>query len=323
MNWTENKKPILGLAPMADMTDSPFCRTVRNIGGADVLFREMVSSEALVRNSEKTLKMTEFVEDERPIVQQIFGSDPETMARAARIILDHSNPEGIDINMGCPVYKMTSNFNGAALMKDPELAGRIVKAVKTEIGGIPLSVKIRLGWDDPDQFKKIIPVLEENGVDLISIHGRTKEQGYSGESDWLRIAEAKKIAKVPILANGDISTPELVDEALKITKADGVLIGRGVLGNPWFFYQYKNPSKEITMEERIKVVKEHAKLHCDFYGERGMLTFRKHLSWYFKTNKLGEDVPKIKEFRAKLVRLNSLGELYKLLDELEKTKFSL
>ncbi|PJA90050.1 MAG: tRNA dihydrouridine synthase DusB, partial [Candidatus Magasanikbacteria bacterium CG_4_9_14_3_um_filter_32_9] len=136
MNWTENKQPILGLAPMADMTDSPFCKTVRSIGGADVVFREMVSSEALVRNSGKTLKMTEFAEEERPIVQQIFGSEPKTMARAARIILDHSNPEGIDINMGCPVYKMTSNFNGAALMKDTELAGRIVKAVKTEIGDV-------------------------------------------------------------------------------------------------------------------------------------------------------------------------------------------
>jgi len=318
MNWTENKQPILGLAPMADMTDSPFCKTVRSIGGADVVFREMVSSEALVRNSGKTLKMTEFAEEERPIVQQIFGSEPKTMARAARIILDHSNPEGIDINMGCPVYKMTSNFNGAALMKDTELAGRIVKAVKTEIGDVPLSVKIRLGWDNPNQFKKIIPVLEENGIDLISIHGRTKEQGYSGESDWLRIAEAKQMAKVPILANGDISTPELVDEALKITKADGVLIGRGVLGNPWFFYQYKNTSKEIIIEERIKVIKQHAKVHCNFYGERGMLTFRKHLSWYFKSNKLGEDFPKIKEFRAKLVRLNSLDELYKLLDDFGK-----
>ena len=318
MNWTENKQPILGLAPMADMTDSPFCKTVRSIGGADVVFREMVSSEALVRNSGKTLKMTEFAEEERPIVQQIFGSEPKTMARAARIILDHSNPEGIDINMGCPVYKMTSNFNGAALMKDTELAGRIVKAVKTEIGDVPLSVKIRLGWDNPNQFKKIIPVLEENGIDLISIHGRTKEQGYSGESDWLRIAEAKQMAKVPILANGDISTPELVDEALKITKADGVLIGRGVLGNPWFFYQYKNTSKEIIIEERIKVIKQHAKVHCNFYGERGMITFRKHLSWYFKSNKLGEDFPKIKEFRAKLVRLNSLDELYKLLDDFGK-----
>jgi len=318
MNWTENKQPILGLAPMADMTDSPFCKTVRSIGGADVVFREMVSSEALVRNSGKTLKMTEFAEEERPIVQQIFGSEPKTMARAARIILDHSNPEGIDINMGCPVYKMTSNFNGAALMKDTELAGRIVKAVKTEIGDVPLSVKIRLGWDNPNQFKKIIPVLEENGIDLISIHGRTKEQGYSGESDWLRIAEAKQMAKVPILANGDISTPELVDEALKITKADGVLIGRRVLGNPWFFYQYKNTSKEIIIEERIKVIKQHAKVHCNFYGERGMLTFRKHLSWYFKSNKLGEDFPKIKEFRAKLVRLNSLDELYKLLDDFGK-----
>ncbi|MCF6276627.1 MAG: tRNA-dihydrouridine synthase [Candidatus Magasanikbacteria bacterium] len=309
MKWTEIKKPILGLAPMADMTDSPFCRIMREIGGADVLFREMVSSEALVRNSEKTLKMTSFVEKERPTVQQIFGSNPEVMARAARIILDKYNPEGIDINMGCPVYKMTSNFNGAALMKDPELIGKIVKAVKTEIGDVPLSAKIRLGWSDPDQFKKIIPVLEENGVGLISIHGRTKDQGYSGKSDWNRIAEAKKMTNVPLLANGDINTPELVDEVLKITKADGVLIGRGALGNPWFFYQYKNPEKNITLEDRIKMIKKHAKLHIDFYGERGIVTFRKHLAWYFKVDKIGENIPKIKEFRSKLVRVESLVEM--------------
>ena len=144
-NIVEKEKKILALSPMADMTDSAFCQVVRDIGGADIVFREMVSSEAIVRENEKTLGMTDFVPAERPIVQQIFGADPMTMAKAAEIVMEHAGPEGIDINMGCPVYKITNNFNGAALMKDPSLAAKIIKEMKSAIGGTPLSVKIRLG----------------------------------------------------------------------------------------------------------------------------------------------------------------------------------
>ena len=228
------QKKILALSPMADMTDSAFCQIVRKIGGADIVFREMVSAEALIRENAKTLGMTDFVPVERPIVQQIFGADPLTMARAAAIVMEHANPEGIDINMGCPVYKITSNFNGCALMKEPDRAAAIIREMKKAIGNTPLSVKIRLGWSDPDDFKKFIPVIEDAGAELITIHGRTKAQGYSGKSDWVRIAEAKKIARVPILANGDIHEPFQVAEALQTTGADGVLIARGA-ENPWFF----------------------------------------------------------------------------------------
>jgi len=318
--WIENilsqNKPILALSPMADMTDSPFCQIVRSIGGADIVFREMVSSEALIRDSEKTLGMTDFVEAERPIVQQIFGADPVVMARAAAIVMKHANPEGIDINMGCPVYKITSNFNGSALMKDPDLAANIVRSMKKEIGETPLSVKIRLGWDDPDTFKTFIPVIEEAGADLITLHGRTKAQGYSGQSDWDRIRQAKEIATVPLLANGDIHLPEQVDEALEITKADGVLIARGALGNPWFFKQTLEPSFVISPEERVRVILEHARLHVDNYGEKGIMSFRKHLSWYFKTNKIGFEIQGIKEFRSRLVRVRSIEELEEILNEI-------
>ena len=325
--WIENilkqNKPILALAPMADRSDSPFCQIGRQIGGVDVVFREMVSSEAIARGNDKTWKMVDFVDAERPIVQQIFGADPVIMAKAAYAIMDKFKPEGIDINMGCPVYKITNNFNGCALMKDPELAAKIIKEVKTAIGDTPLSVKIRLGWNDPDEFKKFIPVIEKAGVDLITIHGRTKTQGYTGKSDWVRIGEAKKIATVPILANGDIHQPEQVSEALKITNADGVLIARGALGNPWFFklctnnelYEFTN-DVDVGLEERIDVVLRHARLHLDHYGERGITTFRKHLAWYFKTNKLGLEILGLKEWRNKLVRVNSLEELTKLLKEL-------
>lgn len=311
----ENNEKILALSPMADMTDSAFCQVVREIGGAHIVFREMVSSEAIIRENEKTLGMTDFVPSERPIVQQIFGADPMTMAKAAAIVMEHAGPEGIDINMGCPVYKLTSNFNGAALMKDPDLAAKIVKEMKAAIGETPLSVKIRLGWDDPDTFKTFIPVIEKAGAELITMHGRTKAQGYSGTSDWDRIKIAKEIATVPFLANGDIHEPHQVQEALDHTGADGVLIARGALGNPWFFKKAKEGNfSPVPLEERIDVVLNHARKHVDQYGERGIVTFRKHLSWYFKTNKLGFEIPGIKEYRSKLVRVNSLEELELLLN---------
>ena len=306
---------------MADMTDSSFCQIVRGIGGADIVFREMVSSEAVVRQNEKTIGMTDFVPAERPIVQQIFGADPKTMARAAAIVMEHAAPEGIDINMGCPVYKITSNFNGCALMKEPERAAAIIREMKQAIGDTPLSVKIRLGWSNPDDFKTFIPVIEHAGANLITIHGRTKAQGYSGVSDWERIRQAKEIATVPLLANGDIHEPHQVQEALRVTGADGVLIARGALGNPWFFQLAQNAaqgalSSPVSLEERIAVVLAHAENHVAQYGEKGIVTFRKHLAWYFKTNKIGFEVPGIKEWRGRAVRVTTLEELRALCHEL-------
>ncbi|MFH0857326.1 MAG: tRNA dihydrouridine synthase DusB [Candidatus Magasanikbacteria bacterium] len=312
-----NRSPIMVLAPMADMTDSPYCRIVKKIGGVDVVFHEMVSSEAIVRDSKKTLKMIDFHEDERPIVQQVFGADPEIMAEAVRIVIEKTHPDGIDINMGCPVPKITGTDSGSSLMKDPVLAGEIVRAVKKVVGDIPLSVKTRLGWSDPDAYKTFLPMLEEAGVDLITLHGRTKTQGYSGEADWNRIAEAKKILTIPLIANGDVSRPELVSEMLSQTKADGVMIGRGALGNPWFFLQAKS-GKNIPLEEKIPIILEHLQLHLERYGERGIVTFRKHLGWYFKTNRLEEEIPGIKEFRSRLVRVTSVLELEALLAEIVK-----
>jgi len=309
----QKNRPFLALSPMADMTDSPFCQIVRKIGGADVVFREMVSSEAIVRENVKTLGMTDFAAAERPIVQQIFGSDPATMARAAALIMEHAAPEGIDINMGCPVYKITSHFNGCALMKEPDRAAAIIRAVKHAVGPTPLSVKIRLGWSDPDEFKKFIPVIEAAGADLIAVHGRTKAQGYGGASDWRRIGEAKAVARVPVLANGDIHRPEQVAAALEATGADGVLIARGALGNPWFFWAVAHPGARISLGERASVVLEHSRLHMARYGERGLVTFRKHLAWYFKASRVGEDVPGLKQIRAELVRVSTYDGLAEIL----------
>lgn len=320
------RKKILALSPMADMTDSPFCQIVRRIGGADVVFREMVSAEAIARENKNTLGMTDFVPAERPIVQQIFGSDPLVMARAAAIVMERATPEGIDINMGCPVYKIISSFNGCALMRDPDRAAAIIREVRYAIGDrVPISAKIRLGWSNPDEFKKFIPVIEDAGADLIAIHGRTKTQGYGGESDWKRIGEAKKIARVPILANGDIHYPRQVAEALSVTGADGVLIARGALGNPWFFRlsvglqlsnfrhqqlaDSRSPTAEVSLEERVHGALEHARLHVARYGERGLVTFRRHLAWYFNGSRAGECIFGLAVLRSRLMRVTEYAEL--------------
>lgn len=318
LNWSTIPRPIIALSPMADMTDSAFCRLVKEVCGKDspVVFREMVSSEAVVRGNEKTLGMTNIHADERPLVQQLFGSDPKTMGEAARIIEAEHHPEGFDINMGCPVYKIVHNFNGAALMKDPTLASNIIKEIKANIS-VPLSVKIRLGWSDPHECLEFIKVVEAAGADLVTIHGRTKAMGYSGVSDWEMIGRAKQQVSIPVLCNGDVHKAELIGKALDISKCDGVLIARGALGNPWIFRDYAMIARGetppvITLEERIRVVKRHLDLHLEEYGESGVRTFRKHLSWYFK------GLPGAKIYRDPMMRANTKDELLTILDGIQK-----
>ncbi|MBT5807820.1 tRNA dihydrouridine synthase DusB [Candidatus Uhrbacteria bacterium] len=316
LDWSNAPKPIIALSPMADMTDQAFCRTVRAISDSKdlIVFREMVSSEAVVRGNDKTLNMTAIHPEERPIVQQLFGSDPDTMAEAARIIEKEHAPEGFDINMGCPVYKVVHNFNGAALMKNPELASEIIRKVKAAIT-VPLSVKIRAGWDDPKECLEFGKVIEAAGADLITIHGRTKKQGYSGTCDWDLIREFKKTVSIPVLANGDIHTPPLTLDALKQTECDGVLIARGALGNPWIFSQIDDllagrKPKQITLKERIRVVKMHLDFHVEQYGEKGVRTFRKHLSWYFR------GIHGAKPYKNRLHTTDSVEEVHAILGEM-------
>ncbi len=274
----------------------------------------MVSAEAVVRHNNKTLAMTDIHEDERPIVQQLFGSDPDTMAQAARIIEKEHHPEGFDVNMGCPVYKIVHNFNGAALMREPELATQIIKKMKAAIT-VPLSIKIRTGWDDPRECFSFAKVIEEAGADMITIHGRTKAQGYSGQSDWNLIGELKRTLSIPVLANGDIHTAPLTRTALDQTKTDGVLIARGALGNPWIFSQITDvlrgqAPQQITLEERIRVVKQHLTFHLEQYGAPGIKTFRKHLSWYFR------GVPGARPFKERLHTADAVETVYQILDEI-------
>ena len=307
IDWRAENKPILALSPMADLTDSAFCRLAKR-WGARIVFREMVSSEAVARGNEKTLDMVAFDEVEKPIVQQIFGSDPATMAEAARIIYERYRPDALDLNMGCPVYKLVSNFNGAALMKEPKLAAEIVRQVKAATP-LPVSVKIRLGWSDPNDCLTFALALEQAGADLITVHGRTKVQGYSGKADWRQVGEVKKLVQIPVLVNGDVHHPEDAPEALKQSGCDGIMVARGALGNPWIFRQMAEilatgeVQTQIDWATRVQTVLDHAKLMIEAHGERGLILMRKHYPWYFK------GTPGAAELRARLMHVTTLVEL--------------
>lgn len=315
LNWTKDlAKPIVALAPMADMTDSPFCLMAKKFGWP-LVFREMVSADALVRDSEKTLAMAEFAPAERPIIQQIFGHDAASMGRAAAMIYERFQPDGIDINMGCPVYKIVSSFNGSSLMREPERAAAIVRAVKAAVP-VPVSVKTRLGWSAKTDCLDFVKVLEAAGADAITIHGRTKTQGYSGVADWAAVGAAAAGVKIPVLVNGDINTPEKVVAAVATAGAAGALVGRGALGCPWFYRWYEElrdfgeRRTVLTGAILAENILEHARLHVSHYGEHGIVTFRKHLTWYFR------GLVGAKKWREAMMQISSLADLENILQKI-------
>lgn len=302
--WNALPRPLVTLAPMADMTDSAFCRVAKRFG-APVVVREMISAEAIVRSNAKTLGMAGFDEEERPIVQQIFGADPAVMAEATRRIDAAVAPDGFDINMGCPVYKIVSNFNGCALMREPVTARAIIQAMKAATAK-SVSVKMRLGWSRPTEIIDFIKVAEDAGADLVTVHGRTKEQGYAGTADWAAVGRAKAQVKIPVLVNGDIRSAEDFVRALEISGADGAAVARGALGNPWIFRQISDrlagrPVSEPSDAERRTVILEHARLHEKLHGE--LTTFRKHLVWYFKGQRGA------KAMRERMVKISTIEDL--------------
>ncbi|MBD3281367.1 tRNA dihydrouridine synthase DusB, partial [Candidatus Uhrbacteria bacterium] len=288
MKWMDSPRPIMVLSPMADFTDLPFCRLVRECSGKEVvIFREMASAEAIIRGNKRTDKICELDPVEHPVVQQIFGSKPDVMAEAATIIAEEYRPDGIDINMGCPVPKAVNQFNGASLMKDAKRSAEIVKTIKGAIN-VPLSVKTRLGWDNPEDVVGFVKVLEASGVDAIEIHGRTKAQGYSGKADWDMIGKAIAGVNVPAFVNGDIVDTKSAMQALNKSGAQGFLIARGALGRPWIFKRIKETMEtgadpgDPSIEERLKIMTRHAEYQFETYGEHGLIKLRKHLPWYFK-----------------------------------------
>ncbi len=304
------------LAPMAGVCDSAF-RTIIKSMGCGLIEAEMVSDKAIMYGSNKTKDMLYMTDYERPISQQIFGSDVESFKIAAKYIYENMKPDIIDINMGCPVPKVAISAQaGSALLKDPDKVYEIVKAV-VETVPIPVTVKIRSGWDsDSINAVEIAKIVEKAGASAITVHPRTRAQGYSGNADWNIIKQVKEAVSIPVIGNGDIKSCYDAKRMMDETGCDAIMIGRGVLGNPWLIkecvdYLEKGiEPKEVSIEEKIDMLKKHAELLVKTKSEKvAMLEMRTHAAYYIK------GLPNSTDMKNKIFQMKTKEELFSLLDE--------
>ncbi|MEI6846423.1 MAG: tRNA dihydrouridine synthase DusB [Chlorobiaceae bacterium] len=296
----EIDRPVI-LAPMEDVTDRAF-RQLCKRNGADIVYTEFISAEALRRGAEKTVRKLKIDTVEHPISVQIFGSSIDSMIEAA-VIAEEFRPDYLDINFGCPTKKVAGKGAGAALLREPEKMASIAEAVVRAVN-IPVTAKTRIGWDrESINIIDILHRLEDAGIQALAVHGRTRSEMYNGKADWNWIREVKQQARIPIIANGDIWTAEDAVAMFAETGADGVMIGRGSIGNPFIFASAKNllktgqPMPLPDFRDRINVAIEHLKLSVQFKGEKyGTLEMRRHYSTYLK------GLPMVSRVRNKLVR---------------------
>lgn len=319
------EKPVL-LAPMEDVTDASF-RILCKEQGADMVYTEFIPSDGLIRDAQKAIDKMKTSEEESPIGIQIYGNNPEAMVEAAKMADNAVQIAGghgcdlIDINFGCPVNKIAGRGAGSGMMKEPDKMVMITKMIVDAVKK-PVTVKTRLGWDEKS---KIIPELAERlqdvGIKAMTIHGRTRCQMYKGEADWTLIGEIKNNPriKIPIIGNGDITTPEKAKEYFDKYGVDGIMIGRASFGRPWIFHEVKEYIRTgtlvppLSVPERVKLAKRQIQLSLTLKGYvRGVYEMRRHLSCYFK------GLPDFKETRIKLVTLNSPEEITETLDFIEK-----
>lgn len=303
----------LVLAPMAGVTDLPF-RLLCKEQGAGLICMEMVSAKAIYYKNKNTESLLEIDPREKPVSLQLFGSDPEIMAQMAHQIEDRPF-DILDINMGCPVPKVVNNGEGSALLKDPELVRKIVTAVVQAIDK-PVTVKIRRGFDDDHiNAVEIAKIIEDCGAVAVAVHGRTREQYYSGKADWDIIQQVKEAVQIPVIGNGDVTSPETAVALMEQTGCDGVMIGRAVRGNPWLFSEILyymetgQPKARPTIEEVKAMILKHAQMQVEVKGEYTALReMRKHVAWYTA------GFPHSARLRARTNEISTMEELVTLLE---------
>ena len=305
------------LAPMADISNPSFLRLVFPLG-LGLAFTELISSEAIIRDNQKTFAMLNGIEKIKyPVGIQIFGSDPKVIAKSAKILTKKYPNVFIDINMGCPVPKVALRAQaGSALLKDVNKIKEIVSSVVKSVS-VPVTVKIRSGWDEKNiNAVEVAKAIEEAGASAITIHARTRSQGYSGKANWEIIKKVKKSVNIPVIGNGDVTSHLLAKKMLDETKCDAVMIGRGILGNPWLIkecVEYLENGKEpdlITNQERLAMLKKHFSYLIEDKNEKvALLEIRNHALWYIK------GLPFSKEIKPKIFACKSSVELFNLIDE--------
>ena len=311
----EIQNPIV-LAPMAGICNSAYRRIIKEMG-CGLIYAEMVSDKAITYGSKKTIDMLYMTDMERPIAQQIFGSDKDSFVTAAKYIYDNMHPDIIDINMGCPVPKVALRAQaGSALLKDPikvfDIVSSVVKAVP-----VPVTVKIRSGWDQNHiNAVEIAKVVEQAGAKAIAVHGRTRSQGYSGKADWNIIKQVKESVSIPVIGNGDIKSCYDAKKMLEQTGCDAIMIGRGCLGNPWLIKECVNyleqniEPEQITKKEKLEMILEHLKRLENSKNEKvAVLEMRSHITWYLK------GISNTNELKEQIFKINKIKELKKLIKD--------
>ncbi len=303
------RNPVI-LAPLAGVSNRPF-RSLAISAGAAMTFTEMVSSEGIIRSQKRTLSMMEFGPDEQPIAIQLFGANPEVMGQAAEFTAKKLKPDLIDINFGCPAKKVVRKNGGAAVLKDLKLTRDIISATVEGAGSIPVSIKIRTGWDEDNPVHiEVGRIAQDSGAEAITLHARSRSRGFSGKADWSAIKALKDAVDIAVIGNGDVTSPQDARRMFEETGCDAIMVGRAAMGNPFIFSQINHfietghlPA-EPGMAEKIEMARTHARLVVQHFGEdRGMKMMRRYLGWYVKGFRGAS------ELRPRLFQVSTLADM--------------